>query len=92
MPVIDIHHPHTLGKQGCREAVAGVIGDFAARFGLGDLTWQGDTLAFARPGLAGRLDVGETDAHVHLQLGPILGLLRGTIEAEIHRVLDRCLA
>lgn len=92
MPVIDIHHPHTLGTQRCRAAVEAATRDLAARFELGALAWQGDTLAFARPGLAGQLAVSDTDAHVWLQLGPLLGLLRGTIEAEIRRQLDLHLA
>ncbi|HEX7348590.1 MAG TPA: polyhydroxyalkanoic acid system family protein [Rhodanobacteraceae bacterium] len=92
MPVIDIHHPHALGKQRCRMAVEAAIHDLAARFELGDLAWQGDTLAFARPGVEGRLSVSDTDAHVWLQLGPLLGLLRGTIEAEVRRQLDLHLA
>lgn len=88
MPVIDIHHPHTLGKQRCRVAVEAAARDLAARFELGALVWQGDTLAFARPGIEGQLSVSDTDAHVRLQVGPLLGFLRGKIESEVRRQLD----
>lgn len=47
MPVIDIHHTHSLGKPACRDAVDGVARELSARFGLGDMPWDGDTIAFA---------------------------------------------
>lgn len=87
MPVIDIHHTHSLGKPACRDAVDGVARELSARFGLGDMPWDGDTIAFAGHGVEGHLTVGEADAHVRVCLGPLLGLMRPVIEAEIRRRL-----
>lgn len=87
MPSIDIYHPHSLGKAGCRDAVDAIAHELAARFGLGDMIWNGDTLGFAGHGVEGSLTVAETDAHVQVRLGPLLGLMRSVIEAEIRRKL-----
>lgn len=87
MPGIDIHHPHTLGKPACRSAVDAIARDLSARFSLGAMDWSGDTLSFARPGVAGSLTVAADDAHVQVRLGPLLGLMRPAIEAEIRRQL-----
>jgi putative polyhydroxyalkanoate system protein len=88
MPLIEIHHPHSLGKPACRDAVDAIARELSARFGLGDMTWNGDTIAFARHGVEGNLTVGETDAHVQVRLGPLLGLMRPVVEAEIRRRLQ----
>lgn len=87
MPDIDIHHTHSLGTQTCRDAVDEVARELASRFGLHDMTWEGDTLSFVGHGVSGRLAVAATDAHVQLQLSPLLGLMRPLIEAEIRQRL-----
>ena len=92
MPDIDIHHPHSLGRRQCREAAAAVADELSARFGLHDVHWDGDTLAFAGRGVAGTLAITDSDAHVNVRLGPLLGLMRPAIEAEIRRRLDEHLA
>jgi putative polyhydroxyalkanoate system protein len=87
MPDIDIHHSHSLGKHECRTAVDAVAGKLSERFGLGAMTWKGDTLGFTGRGVEGSLTVSDTDAHVQVRMGPLLGLMRPLIEAEIHRQL-----
>lgn len=88
MPVIDIHHPHSLGKPACRNAVEAITRKLSTRFGLGDMTWSGDTIDFAGHGVEGNLTVGESDAHVQVRLGPLLGLMKPLVEAEIRRQLQ----
>ncbi|HEX5961280.1 MAG TPA: polyhydroxyalkanoic acid system family protein [Rhodanobacteraceae bacterium] len=87
MPDIDIHHPHSLGKRDCRTAVDAIARELSTRFGLGDLRWNGDTLAFTGHGVAGSLTVADGDAHVRVRLGPWLSLMRPAIEAGIRRQL-----
>lgn len=87
MPTIDIHHSHSLGKPACHAAVDAIARELSARFGLGDMAWDGDTIAFAGRGAQGSLTVAETDAHVQVRLGPLLGLMRPMVEAEIRRRL-----
>ncbi|TAN00723.1 MAG: polyhydroxyalkanoic acid synthase [Rhodanobacteraceae bacterium] len=87
MPDIDIHHSHSLGRRDCRAAVDAAAGKLSERFGLGDMKWNGDTLGFTGHGIEGSLTVSDTDAHVQVRMGPLLGLMRPVIEAEIHRQL-----
>lgn len=87
MPDIDIHHSHSLGKHACRAAVDAVAGKLSGRFGLGNMKWDGDTLGFTGPGVEGSLTVSDTDARVQVRMGPLLGLMRPVVEAEIHRQL-----
>jgi putative polyhydroxyalkanoate system protein len=87
MSDIDIHHPHSLGKHGCRQAVTAVAQQLATRFGLHGTDWTGDTLDFSGHGVAGSLTVADADAHVRVRLGPWLGLMRPVVEAEIRRQL-----
>jgi putative polyhydroxyalkanoate system protein len=88
MPVIDIHHPHSLGKPACRNAVDAIARKLSTRFGLGGMTWSGDTIDFAGHGVEGNLTVGESDAHVQVRLGSLLGLMKPVVEAEIRRQLQ----
>lgn len=87
MRIIDIHHPHRLGKPQCRAAIDAVAPALAARFGLHDVAWQGDTLHFATHGVRGWIAVSDADAHVRIELGLLASLLAPTIEAEIQRHL-----
>jgi putative polyhydroxyalkanoate system protein len=87
MPDIDINQPHRLGKQACRDAAEAAARDLGARLGLNGMVWEGDTLGFAGRGLEGRLTVGDHEARVQVRLGPLLGLMRPVIEAEIRRQL-----
>ena len=83
VPVIDLHRPHSLGNR----HAAMPSRELSARFGLGDMTWSGDTLSFAAHGVEGNLTVGEADAHVRVPLSPLPGLMRPLVEAEIRRRL-----
>lgn len=87
MTTIDIHHPHALGKPACRSAVDAIARDLSTRFSLGRMDWSGDTLSFTRPSVSGSLTVADADAHVRVQLGPLLGWMRPAIEAGIRRQL-----
>ncbi len=87
MPVIDIRHPHSIGKPACRAAIDAVAGDLARRYGLDVIRWNGDTLEFSGRGLTGNLAVDDDEVHASIRMGAMLGLLRPVIEAEILRQL-----
>jgi putative polyhydroxyalkanoate system protein len=91
MPIIDIHHPHSLGKQACREAIDAVAHKLADRFGLGDMGWDGDTMRFSSRGMTGSLAVADSYAHLQMRVGPLLALMQPVIEAEIRRRLQEYL-
>ncbi|HEX5354031.1 MAG TPA: polyhydroxyalkanoic acid system family protein [Rhodanobacteraceae bacterium] len=89
MPVIDIHHPHSLDKQRCRRAVDAIAHELSARYKLGDMVWNGDRIGFAGHGVEGSLTVTDSEAHVQVCLGSLYGLLRPVIEVEIRNQLRR---
>jgi len=45
-------------------------------------------MAFERPGVEGEIRIGDQVVHVVAQLGFMLSMMKGPIEAEIHRYLD----
>lgn len=86
MAGIDIRHPHSLPLAKARKSVEQVAKTLSERFDM-DYAWDGDTLAFNRSGVDGRIAVGEKDLHVTAKLGFLLSAMQGTIESEIRRVL-----
>ncbi|MGH8124688.1 MAG: polyhydroxyalkanoic acid system family protein [Rhodanobacteraceae bacterium] len=89
MPVVDIRHRHSLGKQRCRTAVDAIARELSARYQLGEMVWNGDSIGFAGRGVEGSLTVTDRDARVQVHLGPLYGLLRPVIEAEIRGQLRK---
>ena len=87
MPDIDIRHTHALPMPKARKAVEDVAGKLAERFGI-DYGWDGDTLAFSRSGVDGRIALTPKQLHVTAKLGFLLAAMKGPIESEIRRVLD----
>lgn len=87
MPGIDIRHKHTMPLPKARKAVEEVAKKLAQRFDV-EYAWEGDTLAFNRSGVDGRIALEPKQLHVTAQLGFLLSALKGPIEAEIRRVLE----
>lgn len=87
MSRIDIRHAHSLPKTKARKAVEEVAKKLAERFQM-DYDWDGDTLNFSRSGVAGQIDLGPKDLHVHAKLGFLTAMFKDPIESEIRRVLD----
>ncbi|RPE81754.1 polyhydroxyalkanoic acid system family protein [Vulcaniibacterium tengchongense] len=87
MPSIDIRHSHSLPPAQARQAVQDVAEKLAERFGV-DYLWQGDTLAFSRSGVDGKIALAPQQLHITANLGFLLGAMKGPIEAEIRRVLN----
>lgn len=88
MPTIDIRHPHSYSRDEAREAVIRVADRIQERFAVG-CTWDEDTLEFRRSGVDGEIHVQDEEIHVTVNLGFLLMTLRGPIETEIRRYLER---
>ena len=88
MPSIDIHHPHTKTRKQARAAVTRVADKIQERFEVG-CAWNEDTLEFTRAGVNGEIRVLGEEIHVLVNLGFLLSALRGPIESEIRRYLER---
>jgi len=87
MATIDITHQHSLPMKKAREAVEELAQKLSERFDM-DYGWDGDSMAFNRSGVDGRIDLGEDNLRVTAKLGFLLSALQGTVEGEIRRVLD----
>lgn len=88
MPSIDIRHPHSQSRKQARAAVERVADKIQQRFEVG-CAWDEDTLQFNRSGVNGEIRVLEEEIHVLVNLGFLLSALRGPIESEIQRYLER---
>ena len=71
-----------------RAMVEEIVDKLSHRFSLHG-TWEGDRFLIRRSGVDGEISVGEDEVRVRARLGLMHGMLKGTIEEEIRRQLDR---
>ena len=90
MPSISVHRAHRLSHDKARAAAEKVAAHLQERFDLA-YAWDGDVLEFERPGVTGQMEVGESDIHLKVELGFMLGMFATSIEREIHKNLDEAL-
>jgi putative polyhydroxyalkanoate system protein len=88
MAVIDIRRKHGQSLKDARAAVERVAKSVAREYGFAH-EWDGNTLAFSRSGAKGTIRVLKTEVHIHVELGFLMAALKGVIEGEITRKLDR---
>ncbi len=88
MADIELTRPHTLGKDGARQAVERVARDLEQTLHFKQ-RWQGDTLHVQRTGAEGRIDVRDDAVQVIIELGFLLKSMRGQVRREAERLLDR---
>lgn len=86
MPSIDITHPHGKTPAQARKAIEQVAKKLAERFEMA-YGWDADTLNFNRAGVDGRIELLPKALRVTADLGFMLSMMKGPIEAEIRRVL-----
>ena len=91
MADIDIHRVHNLGLKAARAAADRMAEQLGRKFDLkGD--WQGNVLAFARPGVTGSLTISDKDLRLSVSLGFLLKAMKGSIENAIAHELDTLFA
>jgi putative polyhydroxyalkanoate system protein len=88
MATLSIVKKHRLTHAAARKAAEAVARDLQSRFAL-SYAWDGDCIAFERPGLHGRLTVGREDVSLECQLGFLLSALKPAIEQEVHKEFDK---
>jgi len=88
MANIDITRRHALDPQRARAIVDDIVSGLSARLALSG-SWDGDRFLFRRNGVEGEIAVGTDEIRVHARLGMVYAMLKGTIEDEIRRQLDR---
>ena len=87
MSKITIKRRHGLDHKKAKSAAEKIARDLKSRFDL-DYAWDGDHIAFERPGLSGTLQVGKAELRLDVELSFLLTPLKGPIEQAIHRELD----
>lgn len=87
MADIEVHRAHGLGLAAARRAAEQMAADLARKFDV-HAAWQGDTLRFERPGVAGFVTLGAKDLRLSLSLGFLLKAMQPSIEKLIHEELD----
>jgi putative polyhydroxyalkanoate system protein len=88
MAVIDIRRKHGQSLKDAKAAVERVAKSVAREYGFAH-EWHGNTLSFTRSGAKGTIKVLKTEVHIHAELGFLMAALKGVIESEITRKLDR---
>ena len=88
MAVIDIRRKHGQSLKDAKAAVERVAKSVAREYGFAH-EWDGNTLAFSRSGAKGTIKVLKTEVHIHAELGFLMAALKGVIEGEITRKLDK---
>ena len=88
----DISHKrtHSLGLKGAHAAANKMADKLGEKFDLKG-TWNGNTLNFTRPGVAGILAISETEMTLEVTLGFMLKMMKGPIERSVHEQLDKVL-
>ena len=79
---------HNLSPEDARAVADRVARELAQRYGMAH-AWEGDVLAFSRPGVTGRLELGAGQVALALDLGLRFAAMRRRIEREIRLQLDR---
>jgi len=84
---ITIKRSHRLGHKQAKSAAEKVARDLKARFDL-EYAWDGDRIAFERPGISGSLHVGKSAVRLDVELSFLLTALKRPIEQAIEKELD----
>jgi len=88
MPSIDIRHRHSKSLKDARASVERVAQKIQQKFDV-SCAWEGDTLAFERSGVHGQIELSKGEVRVVANLGFLMMALKGPIESEIHKVLEK---
>ena len=87
MPTISINRRHKLPHTKARAAAQKIAKDLNKRFDL-VCSFDGDNVAFERPGLSGTMRLGKSDIQLDVQLSFLMTPLKGTIKRAIRDELD----
>jgi putative polyhydroxyalkanoate system protein len=88
MSTISIARKHRLTHKKAKGVAEKIAEDLNTRFGLA-YEWEGDSIAFERPGVTGTMKVGKDRIALDVTLGWLLAPLKPSIEREIVAQLDK---
>ncbi|MDP6967613.1 MAG: polyhydroxyalkanoic acid system family protein [Gammaproteobacteria bacterium] len=90
MAIVSILYPHQRSMEEARSAADNFAGKLQNKLGV-NCTWQGDTMQLERQGVNGALTLAPGEVCVELKLGMMLSPMKGQIESEIQRQLEKYL-
>jgi putative polyhydroxyalkanoate system protein len=90
MASIQFSYPHQRSMAEARAAVQIFSAKLVTKLGVKSV-WQGDVLMLERQGVKGSMVLKEGLVEVELTLGMMLTPMKGQIEAEVNKQLERCL-
>lgn len=88
MANIVLRRAHALGREGARAAAQRVEEDLQSTFQM-RTRWDGDVLAFERPGVSGVLEIGDGHVALTAELGWLFAGFKPRIEAHLQRDFER---
>lgn len=88
MPSIQIERKHRKSLADAKASVEKVAKQLASKFDV-EYEWRGNTLAFARTGVSGRIALSKGAVEVLADLSFLLGAIKPAIEREIEKYLER---
>jgi len=91
MTRIHIKHQHNLPQGEARALVEEIAGDLKKEL-KAEYSMEGNSLRFQRTGASGSVDLGEDFVEVNVNLGLLLGPMKGAIEKSIRQKIVTALA
>ena len=88
MSSIHVSYPHQLSMEDARKVTRTFAEKLETKLDVKGV-WQGDVLAFERQGVKGSLVLSQGVVDVELTLGMMLTPMKGQIEVEVIRQLNR---
>jgi putative polyhydroxyalkanoate system protein len=88
MSRIDITRKHSLPLSDARKKIERVAKSIEKRFDI-EYGWEGDTLRFERSGVNGQIVLTKTTVRVFAHLSFLLLPLKGAVESEIEKQLEK---
>jgi putative polyhydroxyalkanoate system protein len=91
MPRINVCKKHNKDSKQTRELAEQLAEKLQANYQL-NCQWQGESLAFNRPGLSGDLHLDPGEIRISMKIGILMTPFSKTIEAELNNALDKYLS
>jgi len=82
---------HQLAVAEVRELAEGLAEQLVSEFG-GRYRWRANTISYRRSGVDAQIDCAEDAVTVDIKLGLMVSPLKGAVESEVVKMLDKYLA
>lgn len=90
MSQINIVRPHSQSHDEILATAEAIAEDMSTQFAI-RYHWEDERIIFDRPGVKGHIDVLPDEIRIKARLGLLLVAMKGPIETEVHKQLDKLL-